>query len=753
MGAKFKIGDRVTSLVDHMPGMKGTDGEVSIVRTEPPYYGVVMDGEKKVHKWLAEDEIEAADTADNKSDARKTKMGKMMAGTVITRDIPQLTLRAQFDLSTLDVEKRTVDLVWTTGAPVLRGGFLTEPYWEELSLDPKHVRMERLQSGAAPLLNSHRAGDISDILGVVENATLGKGEGRATVRFDSGPDGDDAFRRVREKTLRNVSVGYQTHTMQEVENKRNAKYPTYRAVDWTPFEISLLPIGADAGAVTRSAEGMSPCVFIQERAMADDNENTTTNPAPSPALAPAPAITTEQRTAAVTEERERVLGIQRRGATLGRPQTEIDEAVRKGTSLADFTAAAVDARANETTIVVNKRDPRIEAGADRKDKFRSGAEAWLLERAGVMSIIREAAKLPEWKSVMQARGLSVETQTDPGEFRGARMLDLARQSLELGGQRSNGMLPMDLAGAALTQRSGTVGGLASTSDFPVLLENVLYKVLLATYMTTPDTWKRFCKIGSVQDFRASKRYRMGTFGSLSSLNESGEFVSKSIPDGEKQSLTAGTKGNIIGITRQAIINDDMGAFSSLATMLGRAAALTIEVDVYALLAQNAGLGPAMSDGNTLFHAAHNNITAGAAIGSAAIDADRIAMASQKDPSGNEILALTPAVLVLPIGLGGTARQINNGQYDFDVTKFQIPNRVGGLFRDIVDTARITGTRRYLFADPAIAPTIEVAFLDGQQQPFMDVQNGWRVDGVEWKVREDYGVAAIDFRGAVTNAGA
>jgi hypothetical protein len=99
--------------------------------------------------------------------------------------------------------------------------------------------------------------------------------------------------------------------------------------------------------------------------------------------------------------------------------------------------------------------------------------------------------------------------------------------------------------------------------------------------------------------------------------------------------------------------------------------------------------------------------------------------------------------------------INQSQYDPDTVanKAQMkPNVVAGLYRDIVDTGRLTGTRRYSFADPSIAPVIEVAFLDGNELPFMDSQEGFRMDGVEWKVRLDYGVGAIDYRGAVTNAG-
>lgn len=653
--------------------------------------------------------------------------------------MPQLSFRASFEPSTIDIEKRTVKLVWATGARVLRGYY--EPYFEELSLDPKHVRMGRLQSGAAPLLDTHSRYGIRDVIGVIESASLKKSEGEAVVRFDTGAEGEDAFRKVREGILRNVSVGYVTYKMQKIEDGATTT-PVYRAIDWEPQEISMVPIGADVGAVTRSGGGMTPCEFIQETDMktrvADENE-TTPAPDPVPAL-PQPAVAGGQRSA-VELERERVIGIQRIGRALKRPSVEINEAINKGTTLEEFRAQAQDAFADAETIHVDKRDPRVEPGEDSRDKWLRGASAWIIQRAAVDGIVaQDAAK----------RGQKIDL--DPGEFRGLRLIDLARMSLERAGVRTAGMLPMDLIGAALTQRSGLTGA-SSTGDFPVLLENTLHKVLLASYATTPDTWSMFCKVGSVSDFRPHKRYRLGSFSQLSSLNELGEFVNKAIPDGTKESITAATKGNIIAISRQALINDDLGAFSGLATALGRAARLSIEIDTYAQLALNAGLGPTMNDGLTLFHAAHNNIGTTAALSVNALDADRVVMASQKDPSGNEILDLRPEILVLPIGLGGQARVTNESQYDVDATsKFQVPNKVRGLFRNIVDTPRMTGTRRYLFASPAIAPTLEVAFLDGQQQPFMDMYQGWRVDGVEWKVRLDYAVGAVDRRGAVTNAG-
>ncbi len=370
--------------------------------------------------------------------------------------------------------------------------------------------------------------------------------------------------------------------------------------------------------------------------------------------------------------------------------------------------------------------PKIETVSDEGDKRKDAVVASIMARAGVV------------------QGAAARVALSSNPYRGDRLLDTARASLQRAGVSVSGMTPMEVVAAAFTQ---------GTSDFPVLLENAMHKTLQAAYDNAALTWNRFCATGSVSDFRAHNRYRTGSFGSLDAVNELGEFVNKSIPDGEKASITAGTKGNIINLSRTAIINDDLGAFVGLSNMLGRAAARTVEADVYALLALNSGAGPTMGDGKTLFHADHGNITTGAAITMAALDLDRVAMASQKDVSGNDYLDLRPSVLLVPIGLGGTARSINDAQYDPDTAnKLQKPNIVNGLFRDIVDTPRMTGTRRYLFADPSEAPVLEVAFLDGNQNPYLELQNGFDVDGARYKVRLDYGVAAVDYRGAVTNAG-
>jgi ATP-dependent protease ClpP protease subunit len=331
-------------------------------------------------------------------------------------------------------------------------------------------------------------------------------------------------------------------------------------------------------------------------------------------------------------------------------------------------------------------------------------------------------------------------------WRGMRLMDLARDRLVAAGVNTKGMDQRKLVAAAFTQ---------GTSDFPVLLENALHKSLQTAYAVAPDTWSRFCKTGSVSDFREHSRYRVGSIGNLDVVGESGEYTNKTIPDGEKGSLTAKTKGNIINLTRQAIINDDLDAFIGLAVSLGRAAKRTIERDVYALFALNGGFGPTMEDGQPLFHSTHLNLaTTGGVPSVTTIESSRVAMASQKDVGGNDFLDLRPSFWVGPIGIGGAARAANQSEYDPDANnKLQRTNIVRGLFTDVIDTPRLEGNPWYLFADPNDAPVIEVAFLDGIQEPYMEMEEGFDVDGARWKVRLDFAVGAIDFRGAVRNAGA
>lgn len=679
-----------------------------------------------------------------------------------TREMPRLDLRAEVAPSTLNVEKRTVDIIWTTGARVLRG--LWEPFLEELSLDPKHVRMGRI-NGGAPLLDTHNADGIRAVIGVVESAKLEKARGVATVRFDSGAEGEEAFRKVREGILRNVSVGYRVHKMVKVEDGES-KTPVFRAVDWEPHEFSMVPIGADAGAGTRAQlNDPNPCVFVtraKEMTMADETETpiTSRSPASDPTdqlVEAARARTAKEKIAddekqrkaandAAVAERERVGYIMGACRKHGLSDDLAQQFVKTGATTERVNEAILKYLADEPTEI--SPYARFEAGEEKGQKFVRGCVASIIERSGHANTIAEA------KNVKRLAHNFKNVSLDSGEFGGMRLPDMARHALEMRGRSTKGLYGDALIRAALEFRGDS--GFNTTSDFAVLLETAVNKIFVGQYALTPVTWPQWCGRKSVQDFRTSTFYRPGTFGVLDSVTEAGEVKHKNISDGEKRTLTPGTKGNIIGITRRALVNDDLGAFQNLAAGLGMAAAFTVEADAFAMVTANSGTGITY-DANALFHTSRTNIGPTGAMSVATLDGARAVMAKQKDPSANQFLALRPHVWLGPVELGGTAKQFNTSTADpTDSKNSNVSNKVLGLFPGgIIDSPYLSAqsaVRHYLLADPSMFPVFAVGFIDGQESPTIVSEQSFGYDGLQMKVILDYGTAALDYRGAVTCAG-
>jgi hypothetical protein len=451
------------------------------------------------------------------------------------------------------------------------------------------------------------------------------------------------------------------------------------------------------------------------------------------------------RAEAIKAERARGEGIRQAARVSGIAEHEkrASEWIAKGTSLDEVRRLIFDelATRSEQTAVSS---PHVEVGDGAREKYLRGAEVWLLTKSGMIDTVRAAAaKQPH-------NQLFALPSSDAGEFRGMSLLDLGREALVRHGVNVRGMDKMTLAGQAMAFRSNY----QTTSDFATLLENTMHKVLRAAYAITPDTWSKFCGIGNVSDFRPHNWYQLGSLGSLDTLTEHGEFKNKAISDAEKSSYSATTKGNIIGISRQIIVNDDLAAVMRMTNMLGRAGKLTIEKAVYTSLLLNSGLGPTQADTNPLFHSGRANVNASAtAITVAGISADAAVMRRQQDKDANEYLDLMPVVLLVAVEKDGDAKTINDAQFDPADSKFQKPNTVRGMFREVVSTPRLSGTRRYLFADPTVEPVFLVSFLEGQREPVLESQDGWRVDGTELRARLDFGVDVVGSKGAVTNAGA
>ncbi|WP_157862483.1 ClpP-like prohead protease/major capsid protein fusion protein [Nitrosococcus halophilus] len=366
------------------------------------------------------------------------------------------------------------------------------------------------------------------------------------------------------------------------------------------------------------------------------------------------------------------------------------------------------------------------SGEDSRDKFVRGATSALLARMGA------------------------EKHDRANPYRGMRLHEIARSCLKDAGLNVDGQTPEEYAAKALSH--GLIRGAQTTSDFPVILENTLHKMILTGFMAIATTWDRICKVGDVTDFRAWNRLVPGLIGNLDGVNQAGEYLNKNIPDAEKNTIQVSRHGNIIQITPETIVNDDLGYVQDMANGLGGAGGRAIERAVYTLLESN----PTMSDGTALFHANHGNLAAsGAAPTVDLLDSAAVAMAQQKAPGDDaEYLDIRPAVALVNTSLRGNMRVLVDAVFDPDTAnKLQKPNKVNGIVQDIVDTPRVAANPWYLFADPAIAPVLEVVFLNGQREPRLEMEENFRTSGLAWKVELPFGVAAIDYRGAFKNPGA
>lgn len=647
-----------------------------------------------------------------------------------TREVTPLSLRALFQPASVNAEARTVDLTWTTGAAVLRRDWDGQ-FYEELSLDPKHVRLGRLNNGA-PFLPDHSGYRVADVLGVIVpgSAVLAGNEGRATVRFPPAgvsPEADKVFRLIQEGIIQNVSVGYRVHKFEKQEGG-DAKIPTYRATDWEPYEISAVAMGADDGAGFRSLD-RATAAHNEGSTMLEEKKETPQTPAVD-----VDAVRAEAQKA----EQTRIAGIQAavRTAKLGDEfaQTLIKENLKL--EAAGLRILQAMAERTEKTEVDNKTiDFRITE--DSRDKFVKGVSAALFERSG--NGLVDAAK---------RKGVAGfdKVETDPGQYRGMGPLAACKEILERNGVSTRHIYnPRELVKRA-----------ASTSDFPVLFENVMHKNMRAAYATQDLTWRRVCATDTVPDFRDSNRFLNGSFSTVPVVAEGGEYQSMEIPDGEKVSISTEKRGAIISLNWEAIVNDDMGALLDVAVRFGQGTARTIETAFYALLAgpSNNGLGPTMSDGQPFFHSNRANVSTSAAITAAALDADKLKMREQMDAQDNDFLDLVPRILLVHPGLESTAKVLNTDAYD-PAQVGQKSNIARGMFSDIVSSPRLTATgaatRRYLFTENKEA--FKVVFLDGFGEGFqMESNEEFRRDATSWKVKIVFKVNPYEPRAAITNAG-
>lgn len=675
-------------------------------------------------------------------------MGKKLSRSV---DLPVISRQAS--IQSFDEEKRTAEMVFATGHQVRRFDWFEGEFMEELSMDPKHVDMGRINQGAVQFLRDHGKNGrptIDDVMGIVEEASFDGERGIATVRFSERDEVQGFIADIRSGILRNVSVGYRVRKFQKVAE--NDGVPVLRAVEWEPLEISSVAIGADPAAGFRSArsdgEQTNRCEVIgmsKERTVEPEKKNETPaqegveneraltedNPTGESHMENAAKAKSE----GVKEGRE--LGAKEEGERRDAIEKACRAAKLEDTVRADMIKRGISADEARSEIIelLAKRDEETETRSVNSGVSITRDESETRAEAIKEAIAHRAA--PEHNKL-----------TDLGrEWVGLSLLETVREFARLNGVRGvNRLSKVEVAGLAFKR-----AGMHTSSDFPSILEDLMGKTLRQSYLAAPQTFSSFVREVTNPDFKDVSRAQLGLGAGLLEVPASGEIKEGTISESaEKYALKQ--FGRKYTFDRKMIINDDLDAFGRVSSMLGMKAR-SLESDlVYQVLTANAN----MADGNPLFDATHANLAAAAAISIASLGLIRASMRKQTDPDG-EKLNLRPEVLIVPAALETVAEQLVSSQLNPDDTSKVNPfNSTGNTPLSVVVESRLdddSAISWYMAASKSQIDTIELAKLQGSQEPEVRTEELFDSFGMKIRVGHDVAAKAIDWRGLAKNPGA
>lgn len=318
----------------------------------------------------------------------------------------------------------------------------------------------------------------------------------------------------------------------------------------------------------------------------------------------------------------------------------------------------------------------------------------------------------------------------------------------------NGYTLRELARASLVDRGIGISGVGtaqamvglafthSSSDFGNILMDVAHKAALLGWDEASETFEQWTRKGTLTDFKTAHRVGLESLASLRKVRAGAEYKYVTIKD-RGEPIALATYGELFSIDRQTIINDDLDMLTRIPQAMGLAARATVGDLVWAVLTSN----PKMSDGKPLFHADHGNLVA-ADLSIEGLDTARKAMLLQK--SGDRRLNIRPAYMLTPVAIESRANQlIKSASVPGADANSGIVNPIQN-FVTVASEARLddsSPTDFYLTAAQG-RDTIEVAYLDGIDTPYLEQQQGFTVDGAAFKVRIDAGVAPLDWRGLV-----
>jgi len=584
-------------------------------------------------------------------------------------------------------------------------------------------------------------------------------------------------------------------------NGRNVSGPAYAVWESTLQRISFTANGADgntSASVAASsggqtvndqwiiAQGFDPKTlndkqrtFLQaawDAEQARVKPPAVTPPAVTPpvqAAATPPADPIADIRASASTEINRIGAVRRICAAVPGLSMEVDDAANPGkkkTVLIEAHAIAEGWGEEKTELAVVRAARPVgnhsPAGSSNAGDMNAEAiEASLCLQAGIPE-----ARVAKWFTPQ------VMNQAVSAPLRAASIVTVMHETIRAAGLHAHPGKPTDetIRMAIRADRSiaarhpqpiAAAGGFSAIS-LSGILSNVANKAMINSYEAVTVVWPQFCAVRSHGDFKVHTRYRLDSTGAFLKVGADGELKHIGLTDASYTNQLD-TFGAIISLTRQMQINDDLGAFMEIPTILGRMAAVRVEEGAFVLL---------LSNPSSFFHANNKNLVAGAggamtaANGLAAITSAEQKFSDQVDSNGKPVL-LTPAVMLTGTANYIAARNIYEGRVKItgDNATQVADNEHAGKYEPVKSPyvnntaikdqggAAITGqssTKWWLFADPSVRAAIAVAFLNGQRLPTINsADTEFSTLGMQWRGYLDVGfgmedpVAAVQVNGA------
>ncbi|MVB11071.1 hypothetical protein CAFE_17730 [Caprobacter fermentans] len=559
---------------------------------------------------------------------------------------------------------------------------------------------------------------------------------RAVIEMDADdPQAARLQSKLDKGMLSGVSVGYTVGAWMELQpgqKSADGRFtgPANIAVQWKAWEISLAPIPADPtvglgrnmtiseevknmdeNTLTGTGSGASQSgAAVPAAGQTEERAQSTAKPA-APAAAPDPVAAERQRSAEIT--------------TLCR-SFDMDDAaagyITAGTSI-DLVRSQIlnQLQQRNAPVAAGAEGGNVSVTRDEADKFRSAAADGLLMRCGV----------------------AVEAPADgANEFRGMSLQAIAAECLTREGEsRANRMSRDDLFRRSMTPDSA----------FVAIADDVANRTVLAAQQLAPTTFQLWTSTASQPDFRPTHIYEISDGGALEEIPQNGEFKEAKLSDQEVATRRLITVGKMVNFTRQLFINDDIGQITRTLTAYTLAFARGINQSVYEILKSN----PATQDGNQLFSAPHKNLGTGAAPGTASFSEARRLMRQQTDMDGKTKLNIAPAFVLTGSSTETSIEALLASLADPSQNNANVANVFRNKLQMITDAELDvdSGAQPYFFAaNPALTPTIEISYLNGNETPVVESEVSFDHLGIRYRIYGDRGITLLGYRGLVKNPG-